>query len=276
MAIINILIVEDDLIISEDIGYHLLESGYAVHGCVPSGEEAIMLIGQKVPDLIIMDIELEGELDGIETAAIIGKKHDIPIIYLTKIRHEATRKRATLTNPAAYLNKPFSKGELNNSIEVAIYNACNPKERKNEITKKEENLIYSNAKFAFLKTENNSFEKVLTKDILLIKSDNQYAKIITVQKTYHYSKNLKVTEQKISDPNLQRINKSMVLNTQIISTVIKKGDQYYAVIDPSLFLYKDALSTSAFSDFTTKSGQIDLPIGRSYKNNLFAKLNLIP
>jgi PAS domain S-box-containing protein len=99
----------------------LRHMGYRVSAIVSSGEEAISSVEMMPPDLILMDIKLDGELDGIETAGRIHERHDIPVIYLTAYADEHTLNRAKVTEPFGYLIKPTSDRELRTTIEVSLY-----------------------------------------------------------------------------------------------------------------------------------------------------------
>jgi PAS domain S-box-containing protein len=117
----KILIVEDERIIAEDIKSALFSFGYDVIDLLTSGEAAIEKIKVVQPDLIMMDIMLDGELDGIHTAEIIRSRSNIPIIYLTAYADESTLARAKLTTPFGYLLKPFEDRELRAAVEVTFY-----------------------------------------------------------------------------------------------------------------------------------------------------------
>lgn len=116
-----ILIVEDEAIVAADLAGKLVQLGYEVAGSVARGEEAIDLADHVRPDLVLMDIKLEGPLDGIETAEAIRRKHDVPIIYLTAHSDAATLARARLSEPFGYILKPFEERELATNIEMALY-----------------------------------------------------------------------------------------------------------------------------------------------------------
>jgi PAS domain S-box-containing protein len=116
----RVLIVEDDGIIGMLIHRHLLEIGYLVAPVVFSGEEAVSAARQFVPDVIIMDISLQGELDGIETARQIRLEQDIPIVYLTAFTDQETLERAKQTDPYGFLRKPFDVRTLEATIEIAL------------------------------------------------------------------------------------------------------------------------------------------------------------
>lgn len=117
----RILIVEDEAIVALDIKGRLTALGYVVTGVVPSGEKALEQVSEHSPDLILMDIMLEGDMDGIDTAAVIKEEHNIPVIYLTAYADNETLKRAKITEPFGYIIKPFEDRELNLTIEMALY-----------------------------------------------------------------------------------------------------------------------------------------------------------
>jgi len=116
-----IMIVEDEIIIARELEMRLLDMGYDVSGLVATGPKAIKCVAENPPNLILMDINLKGEMDGIETAAQIQSHHSIPIIYLTAFTDEKTLERAKLTEPYGYIVKPFAERELHANIEMALY-----------------------------------------------------------------------------------------------------------------------------------------------------------
>ncbi len=118
---IRILIVEDDKLIAQHLGRQLEKCGYTVLAVVISGEEALEKVKQALPDLILMDIYLAGQLNGIETAAKIQADFDLPIIYLTAYSQDAILQQAKETAPFGYLIKPFQRRELYATIEMALY-----------------------------------------------------------------------------------------------------------------------------------------------------------
>ena len=117
----NILIVEDENIVALDIKNRLKKLGYVVVGRSATGEGAIDKAAEPRPDLILMDIRLKGEMDGIAAAAEIRQQLDIPVIYLTAYSDEATLQRARVTEPYGYLIKPFEDRDLHTTISMALY-----------------------------------------------------------------------------------------------------------------------------------------------------------
>jgi PAS domain S-box-containing protein len=117
----RILIVEDEHIVALDIKTHLAKYGYNVPAIFSSGEEALENIEDIAPDLILMDIKLQGKMDGLATSDIVKKKYNIPVILLTAYADEETIQKAKLTQPFAYIIKPFEERELRTAIVIALY-----------------------------------------------------------------------------------------------------------------------------------------------------------
>ncbi|MFH1581617.1 MAG: response regulator [Pseudomonadota bacterium] len=117
----QILVVEDEGIIAKDIQNTLESLGYAVPAIASSGEEAIKKATETLPDLVLMDIVLEGHMDGVEAAERIRDRFDIPVVYLTSYADNKTLQRAKITEPYGYILKPFSERELYTTIEMALY-----------------------------------------------------------------------------------------------------------------------------------------------------------
>ncbi len=121
MSETKILVVEDESITARNIQNQLKGLGYRVPGVASSGEEAIQKAEEMRPDLVLMDIKLKGNMDGIQAAEQIQTSFDIPVIYLTAYADEAILQRAKVTEPYSYILKPFDVRELQTNIEVALY-----------------------------------------------------------------------------------------------------------------------------------------------------------
>ncbi|MGO8675262.1 MAG: response regulator [Limisphaerales bacterium] len=116
-----ILIVEDEAIVAEDLAQKLGRLGYEIRGTTARGEAAVALARDLRPDLVLMDIRLQGAMDGVEAAARIRSECALPVIFLTAHSDQATLQRAKLTEPFGYILKPFEELELQTHIEMALY-----------------------------------------------------------------------------------------------------------------------------------------------------------
>ncbi|HET8711404.1 MAG TPA: response regulator [Spongiibacteraceae bacterium] len=116
----KVMIVEDERVVAFNLRQRLLKLGYEVPAVAVSGEQALTSADQNHPDIVLMDINIEGDIDGIQTAERLGSAAPIPVIYLTAHSEEATLARARSTNPYGYLIKPFSERELHATIQMAL------------------------------------------------------------------------------------------------------------------------------------------------------------
>ena len=121
MNSIKILVVEDEIIVAEDIAGRLKKLGYSVTATVASGEEALEKVAENQPDLVLMDIVLKGEMDGVTAAEKIRSQVNVPTIFLTAYADDKTLQRAKLTDPFGYIIKPFQQNDLRVAIEIALH-----------------------------------------------------------------------------------------------------------------------------------------------------------
>lgn len=120
MAPKKILLVEDDDIIAKVEDWRLKNLGYEVAGRAISGAEAMELVVKTKPDLVLMDINIQGEVDGIDTAKMIKKGFSIPVVYVTSHSDGPTLDRAKATQPDGFIVKPFEDNDLRVAIELAL------------------------------------------------------------------------------------------------------------------------------------------------------------
>lgn len=116
----RVLIVEDEILIAEELRERLSRFGYSVIAAVDSADEGIAIATRELPDLVLMDIRLKGEKDGVQAAIEIRQQVDIPIVYVTAYSDRQTVDRAKQTEHDAYILKPFHRSELQSTIEVAM------------------------------------------------------------------------------------------------------------------------------------------------------------
>ena len=150
----SILIVEDEALIALDIETNLLNLGYQIAGIAETGQLAIQrALASPLPDLILMDIRLRGDMNGIEAASKITEKIDVPIIFLTAFADKTTLNQAKLISPSAYIRKPFDTADLHISIEIALQ-----KYRSEKIIKQQKkwlNTVLESIGDAVVTTDNN-------------------------------------------------------------------------------------------------------------------------
>ena len=120
-AAIRVMVVEDEALIAHDIAVRLRKAGFEVPAVVDTGERAVALAGELLPDLVLMDIRLKGRMDGIEAAERLRSLYDIPVVYLTAHADTDTLARANTAEPFGYLTKPLGGAALPGTIDVAIF-----------------------------------------------------------------------------------------------------------------------------------------------------------
>ncbi|MDD3247162.1 MAG: response regulator [Methanosarcina sp.] len=130
----RILIVEDEHIVAMGIKRMLKGLGYTVTGVASSGEDAISKAESTFPDLVLMDIMLKGELDGVEAAKEIKERFDVPVVYLTAYSDSNILERVKKTGPFGYIVKPFDEKDLHSNIEIALHRYRKEKENPEERT----------------------------------------------------------------------------------------------------------------------------------------------
>ena len=117
----SILIVEDEALIATEIATALSKLGYRIAGKVRNGDKALDLLASTRPDLALLDIDIKGSLNGIDLARIIREKYDYPFVFLTAFSDRETVRRLADTMPYGYIVKPFTRGELLTTIELALH-----------------------------------------------------------------------------------------------------------------------------------------------------------
>lgn len=117
----KVLVVEDELLVARDIEQQLLELGYQPVGSAAYGEQAIELVRTLSPDMVLMDIQLAGDMDGVATAQIIRTQYALPVVFLTAFAADDVLERAKLTEPFGYILKPFTERELRTVLAMALY-----------------------------------------------------------------------------------------------------------------------------------------------------------
>lgn len=215
---IQILIVEDEMIIAANISLLLTEMGYEVSGIIPRGEDALNHIKSNLPDIILIDIQLKGELDGIETAQKMQEFHsNLAIIYLTANADAANFNRAKSTHPYAFISKPFKKLDLQRSIELTINQLkCNITSPTNvSITK---NSTFVLKECLFIRHQENMV-KVDIKAIRYIEADRNYCRVFSTEKEYLLVTTLKDMDRKLPQRHFFRIHRSYIINLSRIDEI---------------------------------------------------------
>jgi DNA-binding LytR/AlgR family response regulator len=248
MEKIKLLIVEDEIIIALDLAARLEGMGYTIAGSAPNGEEALRLYRHQQIDLVLMDILLPGDLDGIEVARQMKALYPVPLIYLSAQADDFTLERAKTTFPSAYLTKPFDEASLRIAIELALHNFAFQKtalpqtqpaasdEAAEKISLHADNILRTEAAI-FIK-QNYKFVKLRPEDLLYCQADGAYTDLLTREKKYTLRLGLQQVIEKLHYPPLVRVHRSYAINR---------------------------LRIEAFTEQAVTLGGHEIPIGASYR-----------
>jgi DNA-binding LytR/AlgR family response regulator len=207
MDLIKVLIVEDELIISEEISEILKKYGISVVGQADNADDALALIHTEHPDIILMDIHIKGKLDGITLAHEIKKIAPIAIIFLTSYMDDGYLTRAKQVMPSAYLVKPFKEQDIISAIEISANNF----KFQNGGVNVNKTKYNEHQQWLFVKDADVHI-KVLLSDILFLEAKGSYTFIQTKSKHFLVAENLKATSAKITSPFFFKVHRSFVVN----------------------------------------------------------------
>ncbi|MFD1614782.1 LytR/AlgR family response regulator transcription factor [Gelatiniphilus marinus] len=214
---VKILIVEDEMVIAANISLQLTNLGYEVTGIIPRGEEALLHVKQNQPNIVLMDIQLKGRLDGVETVKMMQQDFDIPIIYLTANADDDNFNRAKATHPYAFISKPFKKLDLKRAIELTI-NQFKAKENNGDPSQDIPISPFILSDCIFVR-HHEKMVKVDIKDILYIEAERNYCRIHSKDKEYLLVMTLKDMDEKLPNKHFIRVHRSFIINLSQIDEV---------------------------------------------------------
>jgi DNA-binding LytR/AlgR family response regulator len=242
---LHILLIEDEAVLALDLCDTLEADGYRVVGTARSGQRALELFQQHPVDLVLCDIHIQGEWDGIETAARLLSLRPVPLIYLTALADQATLDRALQTAPAAYLSKPATAISLRAAIALALQRfvapagAPVPEPAAPDREALTRDTILQLNDHVFIR-DNYQFVRVPLHDIVLLEADNTYTKLLTASRKYALRLTLSAVLARLQFAPLVRVHRSFALNIHKVE---------------------------AFTDSeATVAGQL-VPLGRQYKES---------
>jgi len=207
MLSVKIGVVEDEMIIAASIVSTLKKLNYKISTPAASYADALEMIEKEQPHLLLLDINLGGQKDGIDVAEFVRANYQLPIIFLTANSDTATVQRAKAVKPNAYLLKPFTKDDLFASIEIAISNYYENAERA---SKKESIILKSGYDFVNIKIEK----------IVFIESNDNYVSIqMTDGKPLIVRSTLSEMLEKLPVNEFTRINRSVIINHSFIDKI---------------------------------------------------------
>jgi len=243
MSVLKIGVVEDELVIGRTILNTLDELGYSHCGPALNYTEAMEMLEQDRPDLLLLDIQLSGKKDGIDVAQKLNELHPIPFIFLTANSDGETIDRAKKVKPHAYIVKPFTKEELFAAIEIAFSNFSD----KHDNAKPGQANRHPAKEFMFVR-DGYVFRKIFFNDLLYLESDANYVTLhLRSQKKVMVRSTLNDFSEQLDPEMFIRIHRSYSVNINLVEDV--------------------------FPTEVAVNG-IKIPVGRSYKDDLFKALGI--
>ncbi|MCF0073049.1 response regulator [Dyadobacter sp. CY261] len=247
MSDLKIGVVEDELVIARTILSTLDELGYTHCGPAINYTEALEMLENDRPDLLLLDIQLAGRKDGFDVAEQLNETYKLPFIFLTANSDIETIDRAKKVKPHAYIVKPFTKEELYAAIEIAFYNFTASQARHQNLTKQEKPASYHAKNFMFVK-DGYVFRKIFFDELLYLESEANYVLLhLASQKKVMVRSTINDFMEQLEPQRFLRIHRRFSVNSHFI----------------------DDIFPSELSVHGTK-----LPIGKSYREELLRALGI--
>ncbi|MBL7746059.1 MAG: LytTR family transcriptional regulator DNA-binding domain-containing protein [Chitinophagaceae bacterium] len=253
---IHVMIVEDESIVAMDLAAGLEHDGYVVAGIADNYEEAVKMFSAVQVDILLMDIHIHGDKDGVDTATALMKIRPVPLIYLTAFTDAATIERVKHTNPSAFLTKPYNIENVRIAIDLALHHFAEAKPVAatgkvlpiqpvaDKRSDKEQFLQFK--EYIFIK-QNYRFVKFRLSEVLFAEADNNYVNVHTQQQKFVLRISLSDLLERLQFQRLIRIHRSFAVNLDEISS---------------------------FDDQMILIGQHEIPIGRNYRQDFMDRFNM--
>ena len=232
----RILIVEDEVAMSMDIEMRLQKLGYTITGTALDAEEALRLLEDSPPDLVLLDIQLGKSLDGLKLSKLFKEK-GFPVVFLTAFTDNATFAQALATAPAGYVIKPFRDDDLQRTIEIAL--------QKQE---EETHTVIEPDTGSFFIREKGQLVGINYDDLLWFEALDNYVRIHTTRKMHTVKISMKDIEQKLPASQFIRVHRSFIVPVSRISRIEEN----------TIYIDKDAI-----------------PIGGQYREKLMQRLRVL-
>lgn len=244
---ISILIVEDDPVIAADLTFIMQDLGYSPFPPMRNAADVMLMLRNTQPDCIILDVNIEGKMDGIELAEKIKNEFRLPIIFLTAHHDRNTIERIKKIQPSAYLVKPIEVHTLQTTIELALYNASHGDMNQKDTLNDNTNDEYISDRYFFIKVK-NQLKKILLEEIVYLEAYDNYSYLHTPETKYIISSNLKAIETKLTDHQFVRVHRSYLVNLKYVD----------GIEDESILMNK-----------------VRIPIGKTYRDDFMKFIDLL-
>ena len=235
----KIVIIEDEALIADHIASILEAADYEVLEIFDEAEPLFSFLEKQLPDVLLLDINLNGDLDGVDIAHEINQKFQLPIIFLTSNTDKRTIERVKRTMPVSFIAKPYTAEGLVSNIDVALHKY----EQSNQKTKND------NSSDSIFVKDKNELVKLLYADIIYVQAMDNYSIIFTIEgKKYIVPHTLKKMEEDLSFHGFIKTHRSYLVNYHHITSVLPKG---------------------------VKINQIEIPLSEGHKQDVLKMINTL-
>jgi DNA-binding LytR/AlgR family response regulator len=252
MEKIKVLITEDEFPIALDIKTRLQKMGYGVTAIASSYEDVFQKMAEQPSDIILMDINLGGEKNGIEAAQHLYRSYKVPVIFVTAFSDTDTINKAMEALPYGYIIKPFKDADIDTAIRVALQKSRSLADQQKQVDRLTAQIEEANptaTKTIFVKNK-GQLEKVIIEDILLLEAVDNYTTVFTTKQKYLVSTVMKNIHQQLPVKEFIRIHKSFVINTRFIRSIEENSVHLHQYPTP-------------------------VPIGKAYRQSFLELLNIL-
>lgn len=236
---IQILAVEDDPIHIRNLNMFAEELNYSILKIVDNAKEALELLKNSQPDVLLVDIKIKGDMNGIDFAKQVKKHYQLPIIFITSYTSDNFFNEAKASKPAAYLNKPYTESDLKHAIELAVLS-------KEQIV----SVKTSEDETSFFVKIGNHLKRIYSSDVVFIEVIDKYCTINTADQQYHVKMSLTELRKKLPVDQFIKVHRSFLVNLEKVHKI-------------------DTVNNKVIS------GKHQIPISRKHKNELLQKIQII-
>ncbi|HHG86029.1 MAG TPA: response regulator transcription factor [Bacteroidetes bacterium] len=203
----RIFILEDEALIADHIAICLEDLGYEIAGIADNGEEALNAIEKQNPDLCLIDINLHGDLDGIDVAQEIRRRFSVPFVFVTSSADRRTLARVQRTEPAGFIVKPYTSEDLASNIGIALYKAS--QKAVQPISSSE---VAPELDDSFFVKDKHELIRIRYRDILYAEAMDNYTRLHTQKGKFVLSQTLKSVDARLNGQGFLRVHRSFIVN----------------------------------------------------------------
>lgn len=197
--------------------------GHELFAVVDNSDDALAALQDEQPNLILMDVNIEGEYDGVELTDMIHQQWPVPVLFITSLHDDATFRRISRTNPVGYIMKPFSDAQLKHSIDLVLKQLAMTQQAQDAQYEVQTNTSKETEEYIFIK-KRNQLDKVKITDIFYVEADGRYCQIYTQDQKYLIRMSLKAISERLDPKAFIQTHRSFIVNMHKVKSVDLEND----------------------------------------------------